>query len=263
LLVGRQNEMMGDYVGQYTANGNWGILMPHPGDLDNTGIDFRINNAVRYNSPVIAGFKGSALFSFGGVAGDFNRDSVKSFGLNYTNGPIGWAAAYTTIDRPAEAVPEGVFIASNPIDGNYGIAASRYQTMGTSAQYTFGKAKLAFAYTNTKFLGLNATLGAKIGGHVTFDIYEVIASYMVTPALQLGASYSYTDGSVSVNDQSPKYHLAGLIADYFLSKRTDVYVQGTYMHAFGDAKVAALQPTVGASSTSSQLALRVGIRTKF
>lgn len=263
LLLGRQNEMVGDYIGQYSANGNWGIMIPHPGDMDNNGIDYRINNAVRYNSPVIAGFRGSALYSLGGVAGQFNRDSVKSFGLNYANGGLGVAAAYTSIDHLAEATPEGVWVASNPINGNYGLAAGRYQVFGAAAQYAFGKAKVSFTFTNTKFLNLNPAVGALIDGHVSFNIYEAVASYMVTPALQVGGAYMYTDGKVSATGQSPRYHTAGLIADYFFSKRTDVYLQSTYMRAAGDAKVAALQPTIGASSTESQIAVRIGIRHKF
>jgi len=261
--LGRQNEMMGDYVGLYTANGNWGILNMHPGDLDNSGIDFRISNALRYDSPTIYGVKGSALYSFGGVAGDFNRDTVKSFGLNYTIGALGVSGAYTEIDRPAEATSEGVWTAANVIDGNYGIAASKYQTFGFSSQYTLGKMKFAVDWTNTKFLGLNPLLGAKIGGHVTFNIYEAIASYMISPALQVGADYNYTDGSVSFGNQSPRYHTGGVIIDYFLSKRTDIYAQASYMRAVGDAKQAGLLPTVAASSGLSQLALRVGMRVKF
>ena len=261
--LGRQNEMMGDYLGLYTSNGNWGILNMHPGDLDNTGIDFRINNALRYDSPSFFGVKGSALFSFGGVAGDFNRDTVKSFGLNYVAGGLGVSGAYTEINRPAEATNEGVWTAANPIDGNYGIAAAKYQTFGVASQYTFGKAKVGVNWTNTKFLGLNPLLGADIGGHVTFNIIEVLGSYMISPALQVGADYNYTDGKVSFGDKSPRYHTGGVIIDYFLSKRTDIYAQASYMRAVGDAKVAGLLPTVGASSDLSQLAIRVGMRVKF
>jgi predicted porin len=45
----------------YGATGNWGILLPHAGDLDNTGIDYRVNNAVRYVSPSFAGVSLGAL----------------------------------------------------------------------------------------------------------------------------------------------------------------------------------------------------------
>lgn len=263
LTIGRQNELMGDYVGLYTANGNWGILFPHPGDLDNTGIDFRINNAVRYTSPVIAGIQGSALYGFGNVAGAINRDAVKSIGVKYAGGPVGVAAAYTSIDHPAEAVAEGVWTPTNVIDGNYGIAASRYQSFGISGQYAFDKLKISADYTNTKFLGLDATLGAGIGGHATFSVYEVVASYFVTPSLQLGTGYSYTKGDVSATGAEPKYHNVDAIVDYFLSKRTDGYVQATYMHAAGDAQYADLAPVLQRSSTANQIEVRVGIRHRF
>lgn len=60
--------------------------------------------------------------------------------------------------------------------------------------------------------------------------------------------------------------------DYFLSKRTDVYVIGVYQHASGDVLNAAGTGTVAAtaginglsgSSNQNQLAARVGIRHKF
>jgi predicted porin len=56
-------------------------------------------------------------------------------------------------------------------------------------------------------------------------------------------------------------------ADYFLSKRTDVYIDGIYQHASGTdstnqtavANINGLSP----SSTSNQVAAVVGIRHKF
>lgn len=56
-------------------------------------------------------------------------------------------------------------------------------------------------------------------------------------------------------------------ADYFLSKRTDVYIDGVYQHASGTdstrgaavANINGLSP----SSTSNQVAALVGIRHKF
>lgn len=263
LTLGRQNEFMGDYVGAYGGNGNWGILIPHAGDLDNTGIDFRVNNAVRYVSPVIAGFTFAGLYSFGNVAGAMGTNAVESFGIKYGNGPLSVAAAYTAIDHPATAVSEGVWTSANPIDGNYGIAAKHYRSTGISAQYVFGQAKVAAVYTNTRFSSLDPTLGARISGSVTFNIGELLAAYNVTPALQLGAAYSYTQGSVSQTGATPKYHILGGIADYFLSKRTDVYLQSTWMHAAGDATVAALAPVEAASSSVNQVIVRVGLRTKF
>ena len=264
VTLGRQGEAIGDYIGPLSANGMLpgGILFPHPGDLDNNGIDFRLNNAVKYTSPTIAGLTGVAIYSLGGVAGDFARASAKSFALQYANGGFQLVGAYTSIDHPAEAVPEGLWTASNTVNGNYGLAAGSYKVFGIGAGYTFGAAHISADWTHTRFGDLDPAVGAKIGGHVTFDIGEIVGSYMLTPALQLGAAYSYTAGRVSQTGQAPRYQEADASVDYLLSKRTDVYASATYMHAGGGA-VADLAPVLAASSSSNQVALRVGMRHRF
>ena len=63
------------------------------------------------------------------------------------------------------------------------------------------------------------------------------------------------------------WKVAGYIgADYFLSKRTDVYVDGVYQHASGTdsvGKAVAQINGLSASTTSNQVAAIVGIRHKF
>ncbi|WP_322101537.1 porin [Paraburkholderia sp. J41] len=264
LTLGRQGEAIGDYIGTLSANGTLpgGILFPHPGDLDNNGIDFHLNNAVRYVTPTIAGFSGMASYSFGGVAGNVAQNSAKSFALQYLNGGLQLVGAFTSIDHPAQAVPEGVWTASNTVDGNYGLAAASYKVFGLGAAYTFGALRLSADWTHTQFGDLDPTLGAKINGHVTFNIGEIVAAYMLTPTLQLGAAYSYTEGNVSATGQAPHYHEADASLDYYLSKSTDVYASATYMRAGGGA-VADLAPVLSPSDSINQLALRVGIRKKF
>jgi predicted porin len=264
VTLGRQGEAIGDYIGPLSANGMLpgGILFPHPGDLDNNGIDFRLNNAVKYTSPTIGGVTGVAIYSFGGVAGDFARTSAKSFALQYANAGFQLVGAYTSIDHPAQAVPEGLWTASNTVNGNYGLAAGGYKVLGAGAAYTFGRATISVDWTHTQFGDLDPNVGAKIGGHVTFNIGEVVGSYMLTPSLQLGAAFSYTAGSVSQTGQAPRYQEADASADYLLSKRTDVYASATYMRASGGA-VANLAPVLSASSSPNQIALRIGMRHRF
>ncbi|WP_454874662.1 porin [Paraburkholderia xenovorans] len=264
LTLGRQGEAVGDYIGPFSANGTLpgGILFPHPGDLDNIGVDFHLNNAVKYVSPSVAGLTGVATYSFGGTAGDFVRNSAKSFALQYVNGNLQVAGAYTSIDHPATAVTEGVWTSTNTVDGNYGLAASSYKVFGLGAAYLFEAGRISVDWTQTQFGGLDPALGAKVRGHVTFNTGEVVGSYMVTPALQLGVAYSYTEGNVSANGQEPRYHEVDASADYLLSKTTDIYASATFMHAAGGA-VADLAPVLQASSSPNQVALRVGIRKKF
>lgn len=264
LTLGRQGEAIGDYIGVLSANGMLpgGILFPHPGDLDNNGVDFHLNNAVKYVTPTFDGLTGVAIYSFGGVAGNVGTDSAKSFALQYASSGLQVVGAYTSIDHPASAVPEGVWTASNTVDGNYGLAAGGYKVFGLATSYAFDKARVSIDWTHTQFGDLDPSLGAKIGGHVTFNVGEIVGAYMLTPTLQLGAAYSYTEGDVSATGQRPRYQEVDGSIDYFLSKGTDVYASATYMRAGGGA-VADLAPVLSASSSENQLALRIGMRKRF
>jgi len=66
---------------------------------------------------------------------------------------------------------------------------------------------------------------------------------------------------------SVQYHQAALGADYFLSKRTDLYVAAVYQHASGtdSTGMAAHANILGlsASSTTNQSVAAAGIRHKF
>ncbi|KVL74125.1 hypothetical protein WJ50_08480 [Burkholderia ubonensis] len=60
----------------------------------------------------------------------------------------------------------------------------------------------------------------------------------------------------------------GLMADYNLSKRTDVYLQAAYQHIAGDKTNSILDQafipgTDAPSSTANQVAVRVALRHKF
>ncbi|OJA72213.1 hypothetical protein BGV72_29630 [Burkholderia ubonensis] len=66
----------------------------------------------------------------------------------------------------------------------------------------------------------------------------------------------------------PKIHSVGLMADYNLSKRTDVYLQAAYQHIAGDKTNSILDQafipgTDAPSSTANQVAVRVALRHKF
>ncbi len=104
------------------------------------------------------------------------------------------------------------------------------------------------------------------GNLLTFNNYEVNARYQILPALSLGGSYTYTDGhfSSAATSAAPKWNQFMLQADYALSRRTDLYVEGTYQHVSGANGIAVLGNasifSLAASSNDKQAVVGAGIR---
>jgi predicted porin len=237
LTMGRQYESMVDYVAQLTA-ADWSVYMEHPGDMDLTNRGVRVNNAVRYQNSY-GGFTGSAMYSFGGVAGSFGENSMWSVGGSYAQGPlyVGFGATYAR--QPGNLSP-GTFL-----------------TAGGGASYKFGALKASANITSTSY-----KQGFE-GQNVHFMNYEVNGLYSFTPALSAGLGVTYTDGTVEANDSDPRYLQYNAIAQYALSKSTQVYAFATYQHAMTAGLVAQVTQFVSASSTQNQAAAGIGLRHAF
>ena len=71
----------------------------------------------------------------------------------------------------------------------------------------------------------------------------------------------------SASDSKLHWQMVGLIADYNLSKRTDVYIAGTYMKVNGNSGTALDKAYMTASDDSSsgreQVMARIGLRHTF
>ncbi|KVD45447.1 porin [Burkholderia sp. MSMB1072] len=275
VTLGRQYDSVVDFVGPLEAGDQWGgYIAAHPGDLDNFNNAYRVNNAVKYTSQSYGGFTFGGLYSFGGQAGQFSKNQVWSLGAGYNNGPLVLGVGYLNARTPNQF--GGMFnngstssSVSSPIYGAYANNANTYQVIGAGGAYTFGAATIGATYSNTKFKGFSA--GPFVNQTATFNNGEINFKYQLTPALILGAAYDYTQGSKINGNSAAKYHQGSLGVDYFLSKRTDVYVIGVYQHASGNVldsngnvlKATAAINGLAGSSTSNQVAARVGIRHKF
>ncbi|ONS53964.1 porin [Burkholderia cenocepacia] len=275
VTLGRQYDSVVDFVGPLEAGDQWGgYIAAHPGDLDNFNNAYRVNNAVKFTSQSYGGFTFGGLYSFGGQAGQFAKNQVWSLGAGYNNGPLVLGVGYLNARTPNQF--GGMFnngstssSVSSPIYGAYANNANTYQVIGAGGAYTLGAATIGATYSNTKFKGFSA--GPFVNQTATFNNGEINFKYQLTPALILGAAYDYTQGSKIDGNSAAKYHQGSLGVDYFLSKRTDVYAIGVYQHASGNVldsngnvlKATAAINGLAGSSTSNQVAARVGIRHKF
>lgn len=272
LTAGRQYDSVVDFLGPLTANGNWGgYLLSHPFDNDNTDNSFRINNSVKYQSADYSGFSFGGLAGAGETAGSKGQNLTYSLGARYVNGPWALAAAYMVNRQPGAT--EFGSIAAN--DANF--IAVRQRIAGAGINYTAGSATFGFVYSNTNlsnplssvYVGDIAPAGGSVS-RLVFNNYEVNAKYQLTSAFSLGAMYTFTQGKLATSDANfrPKWHTLGLMADYDLSKRTDIYAQAVYQQVSGISSGSVLDyayipDSAGVSSAARQGVFRIGLRHRF
>jgi predicted porin len=275
VTLGRQYDSVVDYTGALEVGSQWGTFYgAHPGDLDNMNNSNRTNNSIKYTSTNYSGITFGGLYSLGGVAGQFNRNQIFSGGLGYAKGPLTLGAAYLNVKNPnysffgnnSSSSTTATNMSASQVFSGFATAKTQ-QVISAGGAYTFGPATVGATYSNTQFkdLGQTAVAGARtVSGSAKFHNAELNFKYQLTPALLLGAAYDYTKAYSVANE---KIHQGVLGADYFLSKRTDFYIDAIYQHASGTNSLGTTATAqingLSASSTSNQVAAIVGIRHKF
>ena len=273
LTLGRQYDPTADLFSGMTAAGAWaGNVASNPFDNDNADWDFRVNNAVKYTTPVWYSFTGEAMYGFSNTAGGFAQNRVISAAGQYQAGGLTAVAAYMRIDHPGPG-------SQGAVTDDSVFAARRQQNIDVGASYKFSKVLVGFAYSHTSVddptgsAYFTTPITPANGGAWTswkFDNFQLNGQYYFTPALWAGASYTYTIGHLdtTAGNYRPKWHTASLMLSYDLSVRTSVYVQGAYQHVqsantgtqFDNAQTPA---SAGVSSSPNQMVYRVAMIHKF
>ena len=258
LTMGRQYDPVVDFVTPLSGVASFGSYGAHFGDLDNLLDTFRVDRSIKYRSATVAGFSFEGLYSLGGTAGDFAQNRVWSVGAGYTYGGLTLGAGYIRIDDPLTAVYDGRGTLDSAIIGKVPLqSAQRLDTAAAGASYSAGAATVGLVYTRVKFRQSDA-----VAGDATWQNVEVNGRYQLAPTLQLAAMYTYTRGKIDSTGSTPKYHQADIGIDYFLSKRTDLYLFGVYQKAAGDAEHAQIV-SLAAAGGATQVAVHAGIRHRF
>ncbi|MDK3025985.1 porin [Cupriavidus taiwanensis] len=264
VTFGRQYDAVFDTLGAMSAPVAAAGLATHVGDNDNVFGSFRHNNAVKYVSPSWGGLRAEATYALSDAGRSANNRSF-SLGSSYASGPLKLAAAYMQLDHPglvASGNPAGavtddyagapfVLFHSSPLTPTAGVA--RQRVGGLAAGYSVGAARVNAMVTSARYRYQDGT-GMRLNN------YDLNLGYRLTPALELGAAYVFTDGHYGGTDARPRWHMGQLSLDYALSRRTDVYVYGVYQRArAARADIYLFAP----SSNGRQLVFVTGIRHKF
>ncbi|MFM0310134.1 porin [Paraburkholderia sp. RL17-383-BIF-A] len=277
VTMGRQYDFLVDFVAPLSATGSGfgGNIADHPFDNDNLNNDLRMNNSVKLRSATYDGVTLGGAYAFSNAAGGFSNNNAYSLGAQWTGGPFNLAVAYLQANQPGGVnQPTNTGGALSSSDGDATLTGARQRILGAAGRYTFGAATVGLVFTRTMLDdphqitqgGAYSTLN---GDLLTFNNYELNARYAVTPAFMLGGSYTLTDGHFSDAGKSvsPRWNQFMLQADYALSRRTDLYLEGVYQRVSGADGIAVLANasiySLAASSNDRQAVVAVGMRHRF
>jgi len=279
ITLGRQYESVVDFVGPFVSARQWGTQYgAHVGDIDNLYTTFRINNALKYQSPTLWGVTLGGLYGFSNQAPGpkgtgFANNRAWSVGGSYTHNAFSLGVGHFHLSNPSAGSADGsnangavVGDYSNPTAIFYTRPVTSQEVTGVGASYAFDAFTLGGAYTYAKL---------RYADHTSFSMsnYELNARYRFTPALVAGLAAIYSIGDVggaqSIANISAGPHPnwlqfnAGVL--YSLSKQTDVYGAVVYQKALNGALTAAIVNVGGPSGANAryQLATTAGIRHRF
>jgi predicted porin len=270
VTVGRQLDTTVDLVQPLTAD-PYGPAFTTPGDADNNDNTFRLQNAVKYTSPIYAGLQFELMYGLGGVAGDVSSQESSSAALAYAHGGFTAAAGYIFAKNDG---PGGVGTADQtqnssvtPLFGDDPFVGSRLITH-VAVEYVWNKLTAGVRYSNAQWKPYAHF--AAFDQKETFNTGAASLEYQMTPALALNVGYTYTK---STGGSSATYNNVAAGMEYSLSKRTTLYAIGAYSHAHGTtfsedgSEIVPAGGTVGdlesSSGTPNQVALIFGLTTKF
>jgi outer membrane protein OmpU len=247
ITLGRQYDFL-IYLYSMTNLFNVGTYGFHLGDYDRLGGE-RLNNVIAYQSPTFDGLKVGVLYAPGGQPGHLAAGSAQSYGISYSSDNLNLAAAYTSVNNttitPAATigVPD---LFGTPQSGT--VALNRISTFAAGGSYKFGPALLHGVYSLTDMKSGNST--------AVLSTWEGGVTYWLTPAVSVLGGYAYS----KLNEARWGQYMVS--ADYFLSKRTDLYALLNYEHVHG-GDVRATLFTATPSSGDNQTIVSLGIRHRF
>lgn len=285
LTLGRQYDSMSDFVGPFSSYGTG--YSAHFADLDNLYQNVRLDNAVKYVSPQLGPITFGAVYSFGNQPESSAKNRSFAVGLSYARGPWAGAIGYLNINDPATRpdgtggvyAPNGVY---ESIAGAYrGLQnAENLSVISAGIGYDFGSAVLNFVYSNStlknsKYFVSNAFPDAT-PSNFRLQSYEINTRIAVTPAVQLIAAYNFNAARADYSSLKPIFHQINLTGEYFLSKRTILFLSSSAQLAardglapdivgtsvVGSRRIASIVGT-GDSSTRHQLLTTVGLHHNF
>jgi predicted porin len=260
ITAGRQYDPLIDLVQPLQ-----GDFFKSPGDIDNSDNSIRINNSVKWTSPVWSHLQFDALYSFGGIPGSVGSGQTYSAAAGYTTGAFGVAAGFLHIDNgntilSTRATSSADSLFNSSVNDAYASASSVNITR-VAANYTIGSVVLGGYYSFSEYV---PDASSTFSHAEKYNNVQIYGQWIISPSIHTQIGYDYMRSS---GDSSAKQNQLTLNFDYFASKRTDLYAALSYAHASGTNGEGAAQAVIGStdinSGARSQALIVAGIRHAF
>lgn len=261
--LGRQYDTNHDFLGQFTLSGAGygGAISGAPFDNNNLSGSVRADNSIKFTSADISGLK---------IGGMYNFSNKLSFGNNRS---FGGAASY---NFDGLNVAAGYYYRTITLDpeSSAPISYGRSRIYGAGADYAFGPVQVSGLFTRSNYDRTMIVHPKNVPGigrtdfdYGNFTNVQANARYSLTPSWNLAGQYIYTKTKFSGQDIedsifAPKFHTVTLQTAYALSKRTDVYLMGTYQRSHAAAGGTIINEA-GPSPRKRTSALSAGVRHRF
>ena len=269
VTLGRQYDPLKDLLQPLTADNIWGAVNVTPGDLDNYDNSLRVNNAVKYASPVWSNLQLEAMYAFGGVAGNFSAGGTAAVAMTYKFSGFSVGGGYFIAKYdPSNTTNNSSDVINNSLaSGAYASAARSLQIARLAATYDIGKFTVGAGYSNTRYKPA-VTFATAFQQTEAFNSLSAFVNYKFTPAFLGGLAYSFTNSNGA---QSAHYNQIGAEAEYLLSVRTSLYALVGYQRSAGQTLSGNLAVPATASvgdigyqsASKSQMTTLVGIVHRF
>ncbi len=171
----------------------------------------RMNNTIKYASPVMSGFSGELAYGFGEVAGDSSAGRQWGLSVGYAGGPLAVRLGYHNINNDTAASK------GNP-DGKNTLLAGTYDFGVAKAHLAYGQNK---GPNSSRLRNNNNPFGYAVAPTASTDSRDLLLGVTVPfgPHTVL-ASYVRKDDKTANNQDANQWAIG---YRYALSKRTDVY----------------------------------------
>jgi len=259
--LGRQYGVAFDVLGKYDPLG-MGNLPENSWQLFITGV--RFDNTLKYTNtwgPVSA----EVQYSFGEKAGSTAIGSTTGLGLSYDNGTFG-VGVFDQLSKDANSNKANIAGIGATLNVNPVTFYLNYVNARRDAGFQIAASGSDGALANSSMLGnANNTLRR------TDNVVTAGMLYQATPKMGYTLAYmtDFVKNETSAGN-SGRLSTVYAVADYNLSKRTDVYLSLDYTRVSGgEVDNGALTNTVlqfvgaGLGGAQSRTGVAVGLRTKF